>query len=237
MEENKLIQNCGEILSDFAENTAIDIIESGIDQLFDDGLLKDIPIVGSVYNLVKSITKIIGVFKTKHILVFASAVNNGKVSKEVIRKHFEELEKNSKKKEHEIEVIIESLMRHDKYIKDQILANCYLMYCSPDTQYTWEDFEMLRQITEDLYVYDLLALKDIYNKKEYRDNNYDALAMRRLCNLGLVDYFGGLKVSNNDTFSAESFAARINNVGELYFEDALKGIKIVYDVDGEERIL
>ena len=72
MIENALIKNCTEIFCGFADDVAPDVLEAGIDQLFEDGLLRDIPVVGSIYKAGQAVAKVVSAFQMKHILVFAT---------------------------------------------------------------------------------------------------------------------------------------------------------------------
>lgn len=153
-----------------------------------------------------------------------------------LKKHKEELLSKPKKMVKELEIILTYLDRHTKFIKNLILGNFYIMYYDEDVEFEWEDFEFFAEIVDDLSVFDLEDLKALYEKKKLiAGEEYNPVAMKRLRNCGLVDFFDGMVASNsNDT---NGYIARITKVGEFFWEYGMRGISIKTTVNDENIIL
>lgn len=225
------------LIFDYGSNAGIDIAEVALDCFLDEGIIKDIPCLGTLYKTGKLFSNIHDLFVTKHILVFSQQLKHGKLSDEDKKKHAEELENNPKKKVQELETILHNASQHTRYIQDKILANFYALYCDPTIDFNWDDFALMAQITKDLYPGDLVALKQIYEKQIYEKQDFDRYAIGRLARLGIVDYFNGMSVSRERDAGAKYFYAKINNLGKDFWEHGMKEIEIFRDVDGENRIL
>ena len=195
----------------------------------DDGFLKDFPIVGTFIRGIKSIIGIRDVFLTKHVLVFTQRLNSNSLPQEKIKQHYDELEKNPKKKLRELEAVLQSISKHKKYIQDKILANFYAVYCDPDViDFNWTQFELMSQITESLFPYDLIELKKIYDAGKLEKENFDASAILRLSNLGLVAYDSGelrwdSTISNGNIENIEN--ASINKIGKIFWLYGMQNIE------------
>lgn len=238
-EENQLIPSCKSLIFEYGKDVVLDIAEITIDSLLNDGILKEVPIVDTVQSSVNLVCKIIGRFKAKHILVFAQNVNSNEESTKKIRMHYEKLKEKKKLMQQEMEVIVSSIISHDKYIKDKILANFYLEYCDPNVKFEWRDFEEMLTIVDALFPYDLACLEDIYNKGVYNEGNeYNRSSISRLSNLNLVDYYNEIAVTGDvPNAAAQYYTAKITKTGKYFWEHGLKEIDIFHDIDGESRIL
>lgn len=224
-----LITGIGEVGTDFAE--------VALDQLLENEILKDIPVLSTIIRSGKLVMDIHNITVTKHILVFAQSLNKGTLQHEKVKKHFDELEENSKKKMHEMEVIVQAASSHVRYIQDKIMANFYTMYCNPDKEFDWEDFRLFSDITSDIRPTDIEELRKIYVNKQYTQNNYDKYGVNRLSGLGLVDFYNGMSVSEENGPNSKFFYAKINPFGEFYYENGLGDIELYSDLGGEKFIL
>lgn len=150
-DDTNFMESCGNIIYQHAMDIVPDIAEIGVDSIVEDGILKEIPGINVIIAAGKCITGIAGAISTKHILVFAQKLNDGEHSYKCVMKHYEKLKKYPKKMRHEVETLVSSITNHSKYIKDQMLANFYLLYCNPDIEFTWNDFDMYNEIIRDLW--------------------------------------------------------------------------------------
>lgn len=227
----------GKVIFNSGKEIATDLAEVGVDQLLDDGVIREIPVLGILQKTGKLLLDIRNLYITKHVLVFAQNLNRGSLNRTEIIKHYENLEKNPKKKIMELETIINHVSIHYKYIQDKILANFYMLYCNPEDDFGWKDFELMAQITGEIFPNDLEALKDIYDKERFETQNFDRYAIGRLSKLGLVDYFNGMVVSESNGAEANGFYARINKLGSCYWELGVRDLKLYQNFDGEMRII
>lgn len=210
----------------FTKETLPDLAETTIDMFSDDGFLKDFPIVGTFIRGVKSIIGIRDAFLTKHVLVFTQQLNSNSLPQEEIKKHYEELKNNPKKKLRELEAVLQSISKHKKYIQDKILANFYAAYCDPDApDCTWTQFELMSQITEGLFPYDLIELKKIYNAGGLKSGQFDVYAIMRLSSLGLVTYDSGALTWVSTISNETPDNVNINKIGKAFWNYGMKGVE------------
>ncbi len=224
--EGKFFPAVYDAIFDFSKEISKDIAEIAIDELMEDGFLKSIPAVGTLINVANFVGNVRNIFLTKHVLVFAQQLNNSTLSREEIKKHYEELEKNPKKKLQELEIILQTLSKNRKYIQDKILANFYSAYCNPDdADFKWSDFELMSQITEGLFVDDLVELHKIYEAKKLQNGEFDIYATVRLSNLGLVNYtIRDILLVYDNKPSETPREVTINKIGKTFWEYGMTGI-------------
>jgi len=79
--EESLIENCLDPTMDF--------LEDSIDVIFDDEVLKNIPIVKSIYAAGKTIVSIRDKYLCKRIIAFFKEFNQDRLSKEKLQAHIE----------------------------------------------------------------------------------------------------------------------------------------------------
>ena len=201
-----LISSFGEsIFSNIADITA-DLSEVGIDSLLDNGIIKDIPIVNTIYKLGSIAISV----REKHLLhktlVFIQEINNGIISDEDRCLHKKQLESNPKKMERELGFILVSIDRHLQSIKSKILARFYSAYLDSSNSYDWIDFCILSEILDEISIYDFEALIYIQKRGTIEiGNNIEEISffqISRLEKCGVI-YVDMVKGDNN------SYAKRI----------------------------
>lgn len=103
--------------------------------------------------------------------------------------------------------------------KSIIMSNMYLKYLDEKTDFDWEDFGILTDILERFSIYDCPTLLEVYDKGFIGiEDEFNKLGFSRLNSLGLIDYFGGMRMSLQ---SGENFIARINPLGQFFVENGL----------------
>ena len=216
----------GDAIFNFVKGTAPDFAETVIDAFSNDGFLKDLPIVGTIVSGIKSIVGIRDAFFTKHVLVFTQQLNSGAVPQEKIKQHYEDLKNNPKKKLRELEAVLQSISKHKKYIQDKILANFYAAYCDPDVvDFNWTQFELMSQITEGLFPYDLIELKKIYDAEGLKAGQFDVYAVMRLSSLGLVTYDSGALTWVSTISNETPDKVTINKIGKAFWNYGMKNVE------------
>lgn len=212
------------------------IAEIGIDQILEIDILKEIPIISSLIGLGKIVITAKELLLTKKILVFNQQLKNGTASREIIEKHKIKIMKKPSLAKKELEVVLAHLDKHIKYTKNMMLANFYLMHIDDRIEFDWNDFEEMADIVNDISVFDLNTLGELYTKIKYtEDDEYNYLSTKRLNACGLVDYYGGMSMTRAS--QEGSFLAIINDMGKFFWENGMKGIKTYLIIDGEGIIL
>ena len=222
--DKEFLLTVGDAISNFTKETLPDIAEIAVDSMLEDGILKDIPIINSFLAAGMLFGDIRNAFLTKHVLVFTQQLNNGTILQEKIKQHYEELEKNPKKKLQELEIILQSLSKNKKYIQDKILANFYSAYCNPDVDFNWTDFELMSQITEGLFPYDLVELHKIYRAGDLKSGEFDTYAAMRLSALGLITYDSGALTWASTISNETPNKVTINKIGKIFWKLGMTGI-------------
>jgi len=191
---------------------SIDCMEIALNKMIEDEVLQMIPIVQKCYQIAKTAFSIREMFFCKKIIVFASNLQNGKLSSWQLDHYRDRLERNPKQMYKELEyilVIIDALLDYDKI---KYYANLYSAVINTDEIFDWYDFKFMVDILNRLSIYDLHAFRDLYKKKGYKENDiYDNIAMKRLGGMGLVKYLDGKLVDQDNI-------AVLNGLGKRFFE-------------------
>lgn len=191
---------------------SIDCMDIALNKMVEDEVLQMIPIVKKCYQITKTAFSIREMFFCKKMLIFASNLQNGKLSVQQLNRHRDKLEKNPKQMYKELEyilVVIDALLDYDKV---QYYANLYAALINCNEAFDWYDFKFMVDILNRLSVYDLNAFRNLYNKKGYKNNDiYDNLAMKRLSSMGLVKYLDGQFVDQENV-------AVLNGLGKRFYE-------------------
>ncbi len=185
--ENELgiVKSVAETIIDNNVDTTIDFFEVGLDSLLDDSLIKDLPLVKTVYGIAKTGFAIREKVLLKKTLSFIIALNSNDVSNEEYQKYTEELKNSDKIRMRELEF---ALMLIDKYIEERktiILANLYYNYVCKNI--TWDEFQELSIIMNNILIKDLSELQNIYIKGEITKKQIkDSISFKRLETQNLV---------------------------------------------------
>ena len=199
-----------------------DISEIGLDTLINGEILKEFPIIGSVFRAGNTALAIKDVIDAKRVLVFVQRVQGNDVEHDELNRHIEYLNANPQKASAELETVLDYLSKQTGYKKAKILANFY--YAFLEKRLKWEDFVLLADVIEDVSVSDLPMLQELYAKRIYTDNDrYDRNCAKRLDRCNLIDYYNGMVVSSQNDPNTRMTAA-INNVGRVFVEIGLSNL-------------
>ncbi len=218
-EKRQIVSSLKESLLEETIDIGNEFLEIPIDQLIDNDMLRDIPIVNTLVGLGKIAMNVRDLYLIKKTVAFIASLNQNKLSKEKIARHKAKLETDSKKLNKELEFIMVMLDRMNETQKSIIMSNMYLKYLDEKTDFDWEDFGILTDILERFSIYDCPTLLEVYDKGFIGiEDEFNKLGFSRLNSLGLIDYFGGMRMSLQ---SGENFIARINPLGQFFVENGL----------------
>lgn len=222
MEEQYTIQPVNEtktVIFDTTIDLGTDISEICIDMLQEESIIKEIPVLGTVYKVGKIGYSISRLTYIKKVLVFAQEMQRNDVDKSVLEKHRELMKQSPKKYYQELELIVEYLNRQVGYQKSVLNARAYYLYLEGSIEY--DDLELLWEIIDQFYLNDTETLKTIYEIEVLEDGTpYDAIACKRLSSCGLMDYFNGMPAQDYE--KARTIYARITSVGKFFCENILR---------------
>jgi hypothetical protein len=143
-----------EQLGDKVVDTSVELLEALGDQFFDDGLLKDIPILGTAVNIArlgKSITDRIFLAKVSKFIVSLSEVEE--IEKQ---KFYGQLESDQRLRKKTGEVIVLILDRFDDLEKSEILAKVFISHIKGVISF--DQFRKLASAIDLAYIEDLRQL-------------------------------------------------------------------------------
>lgn len=174
------------IKSDELSNIASDIGEIILDSTLEDGILKDIPIIGTIINLGKGYMSIQDRIFSRKILSFLLQLKDIP-----IQKRNQAIQKIEDSKEERIKVgdkLLYLIERSDDHIKSEILGKVFAEYIKENINY--DEFKRCSEIINKTYIDDLLW---------FLNSDYEYLSMEEaseLISAGLYDMPHSLEVKN-----------------------------------------
>lgn len=196
------------IVSDEVLDSLGEIAEVCLDQVLDDGLWKDMPIIGTVVSIIKTFGKIQDIITFKMQLTFIQQLRNGCASERAINKRKEAYQKKEKWFSEEAEKIVLYLSRCTDYKKAKLYAEIYLDFINKEISYETmsEYFEIVdRLMLPDIIKLDRLNIEPankptIPNKEiptEAVIEIHDIALGGRLASIGLVGFIVGFRFGAN----------------------------------------
>ncbi|WP_301929417.1 DUF2013 domain-containing protein [Ferruginibacter sp.] len=221
MENNQPIDILDSVVSETLTEISTEILEAGIDQLIENELLKDIPILGigyKTYNLAKKITEH---FLIKKILKFLFHLKD--ISQDKREKFIKELEKKKQSKTVSEKLLI-ALNRLDDLNKADIIGKLFKALIENDI--TQEEFFRLSSYVDHAYIDDLIGLKQ--NEQPYgvpysiKENLAQVGFFTRIIkdNRAQEEYIQKMTDSSRHKI-APTFEYKINKFGELLLKFGL----------------
>lgn len=185
-----------------------DLGEIGLDSILEDGVLKDIPILGTIVNIGKSSLNIKDRLFTKKIIYFLSEIENiNSLDRNKIISKIDKSEKYNIKVGEKILYILDNCDDHDKakyigrffkiLIQETIDYEEFLRFCSVIESVFLEDFKYFLNANNKEFENELLAGDDINDRE------------RHLANVGLI-------YINNSTI-------RIEEEGDIEVRNVARG--------------
>lgn len=171
--ETNLIQS---IASSEIKNITEDYCELGLDAMLDEGVLKDIPVFGTLTKLYSVGATIHGKILEKKILKFLYELD--KISFEKRTGFVEKLNCDQKFEQRVGEHLLLLLERLDDMNKPQILARIFSAHINKKI-----DYEMFVRLSS---VVDKTLISDLNKLKDYRKSQFSSFTATSLQNTGLV---------------------------------------------------
>lgn len=176
---NPVVSNMGSSL--------IDIAEASIDSIMEDGILKDIPVLGAIVGLCKAGTSIRERNLIRQTAVFISSFNNCAITDEELHSYREKLEKDNKRAEKELGRVILLLDRMIEEIQSKMLGAFYRNYVKGGI--SWDTFCELSEANERMFFSDYAMFEKICRepiKQDVEIADKKMYKIQRLESLGLV---------------------------------------------------
>jgi hypothetical protein len=201
--EQNLIQT---IASSELQNISEDFLELGLDSVMNEGILKDIPVIGSITKMYSFGLQINGRILEKKILKFFFELN--KINEQERRIFVTTICSDTKRAKKLGEHLLILLDRIDDMQKPRILAKIFSAYIEEKIDY--EMFLRLSSILDKSFLSDLLKLSD-YNKLQVGSFTTIALENIGLVNLEIIS--GGSINENGNQINGNQYY--ISKLGKI----------------------
>jgi hypothetical protein len=185
MNMERLIPEFKESLFGNFEDTAEDYIELGIDSVLEEGLLKEVPIVKTLFSTFKFAKNIYDRNLLKNLVIFIKELNSGSLDSDKKDKYKEKLDSNQKFAEKELGRVLIILNNYIDNEKTVFLARLFRAYIIQ--QINWEEFCEYSEVINRLFIQDVKILIEIASAN-FKDtsNREDLFRIERLNSLGII---------------------------------------------------
>ncbi len=203
----------------FKDNKDIfeNIVEFGIDSVLEEGLLKDIPIVGFFVGAKNAFQNLQDRNLLNQTLQFIKEFNLKKIDAKKIEKYKNKIS-NSKQAEKELGRVLIILNSIIDIEKSKMLAKVFRYYV--DEKINWDEFCEFSEIIKNIYLNDINYFEKIYFGKIKSTVNYPLYPFDRLVSLGLINTSpkGLYPVDpDGDYYRQEKFVS-ISKIGGKFYE-------------------
>lgn len=135
-------KSLGADITELAGNT----IEFGADLCMEDGILKDIPFVGTAFKLYSIGSKVYDKHCLKKLCSFIIAINSGNCSKDDQERRRRKFVEDEDFRKQELEYLLVLIDRYVGFEKPQMLAKIYLAYL--DDRIIWSDLTKYAEVVD-----------------------------------------------------------------------------------------
>lgn len=207
------------LFSDQIKDISVDYLELGVDLLFKNEVIKEIPIVktlvaaGKVGQLVWERNLI------NQLISFINGYNTNNFDPKKIEKKIKELKNNPKKLNQELSRIIFILNKNIENKKAYYLGKMYCAYLSGIIK--WDKFCEMSEVNDRLFVSDIPTLFAVYknelNEKDSFNYNIDRLTSIGLIKVNIVVFEDDEKASSPSEKEEDNFI-EITTLGQIFCE-------------------
>ena len=215
---DSLLLNTSDILKDYAE--------LGIDSVLDTGVLKDIPIISTIFGVSKVIHSVHERNLIKKLILFLNELNSGNVDKEKLTNYKDRLNRNKKEAEKELGrvlIILNQIIDNDKSI---MLGKIFKAYVNEKID--WNQFCEFSEIINRLFLQDVHALKQIYcGRLKETSGMGDIYRIERLNSLGIIGLSTKtMMISSNSNSRTDSYIV-LNRMGGVFTNIIFNWLKYI----------
>lgn len=215
MSTNELREVKGDIADIF-----VDMAEDKLNTFIKIRALIPIPKIKIVATLAKGIVGIRSAYQLKMIEQFINTVNSGVATPGELKIHLERLKSNKKQLTKEVNYILVKLNSWTDLEKSMYFGNLYIAYISQII--SWNELMLYTDILCQIMLYDIENLKEIYEKRKYKKEDYPPFgSMLRLQSLGLVVFHDGyVRQTSKNAISGEIKEERghISGDGRVFYK-------------------
>lgn len=218
---DKIVPSFQKSLFDGSKDAIGSLLEVGIDSILDDGLFKEVPVVGVLVGIKKTAQNLHDRNLLKQTLQFIKEFNDGSVDIKKLEKYKKDIYNDAHKAENELGRVLLCLNSFVEVEKSKMLANLFKNYISEII--SWNDFCEFSEIIKMMLVSDIYYLKSIYSGKIKDTVGQPLYPFNRLQSLGLIDTTPkGLKLIDPDaSYVRYDKFVSMSRIGGKFYETAV----------------
>ena len=175
--EEEIIKQCVDVfdegISSNAKDLAVDFAEISIDCIFNEGIIKDIPLVNTFVKCFGITKNILDKFYCKKILVFFKALHESCLDQKKYQEFCNDYQHNKEKKNKIMETVMVYLYRQDDVNKSEILGN--LLWAHIDGLINWDIFKSIAFSLEHLDLQCVTYLDELEKEKTPYHKDYSSV--------------------------------------------------------------
>ena len=182
---NELIPSFEKTLFEAGKDEIGELSEVLIDSVLEDGVLKELPVVGTIRGIIKVTKSLIHRNLLKQTLQFIKEFNRGTISEEKLVEYRKSIGQNNSKAEEEMGRVLLILYNTIDLEKSKMLANAFRNYIGGVIN--WSKFCEFSEIIRLIQLNDISLLKKIYSGKVKDTEGFPLYPFNRLYSLGLIN--------------------------------------------------
>ena len=151
IDPKELLTPAGEIIKD--------ISEVGIDSFLNDGILKDIPLVNSVFAFYHMGKSIYAHHMFRQLIAFLKEVDAGSIPEAKRIEHAAQMEQNPEKAQKELYLVLDTIDRSNEEEKASCFGKLYRAFVMAEIG--WGQFTELTEVLTRMFIHDLPILRQL----------------------------------------------------------------------------
>lgn len=180
--DKSLSVSLGKSLTSEVANCMSNLLETGLDSVLEDGILKDIPFISTIISLYKIGNSLHDRHNIKKLAAFVDEIN-ARIADEGKRESYRKKFSDNKRFHEELEYLLILIDRYIGFQKPRMLGRLFLSY--QDKLLTWNELAQYAQIIDRFLPGDYLTLcNTALENVTLEDDRIDAVL--RLSSMGLV---------------------------------------------------
>lgn len=218
--ETEIIESVGNTILESNKDLLMDISEIGIDFVFDESPLLELPIVKTVYSITKTGLAIRDRHLLSKVLTFINKLNSNNLENDEYEKYKQKLKQKDKFIYNELEyitIILDRIVQKEKAI---ILANLYSAYINKKITFT--EFQNYSLVLDNFMLHDKYNLYLLYQHDcQLKDMQDSYGTASRLISLGLAYNLTGYRrnpLTNNISFNPPENDVSITEFGKKFYK-------------------
>lgn len=180
---SSLADDLGKSLSKNIVPISVEFLENGIDELISNNVLRNIPILNSIYGVIRVGKDLHERNLFKQTSAFLLEFNSGTIDEEKLQKYKEKLE-NDKGRISELERVLLILNNNIDVEKSKYLAKLFTAYINE--KISWNEFCEYSDIINRLFMEDVSILKTIWSNTVPQPKDGDNFRIERIYSYGII---------------------------------------------------